>query len=418
MIVPSIDISNGQAVQLIGGEELAIEAGDPRRLMERFSLIGEVAVIDIDAARGEGSNAEMIEELCLMGSVRVGGGIRDSSTAIDWLDRGADKIILGTAAREDILTQLPRDRVIVALDSREGRLVTHGWRQESKTDLVSAMKELRGHCSGFLVTFVEREGRLAGTDLDRARLLVDVAGGARVTVAGGISTPGEIAALDLLGADAQVGMALYSGALTPGEALGAVLQSDRDDGLWPTVVVDETDRALGLAYSSLESLSEAIETRTGVYRSRRHGLWRKGATSGATQELLKVDVDCDRDTLRFTVRQREGFCHTGQRSCWGRDRGLERLARRVAAIAESPTGGNTSLLLRDPALLGAKLKEEAAELARAGSRGEVVAEAADLLYFSLVKAVSAGVRLDEIIAELDRREMRIRRRPMSAKEQK
>ena len=248
MIVPSIDISNGQAVQLIGGEELVIEAGDPRRLMERFSLVGEVAVIDIDAARGEGSNAAVIEELCSMGDVRVGGGIRDVSTAIDWLDLGADKVILGTAAREEILTQLPRDRVIVALDSRDDRVVTHGWRRESETDPASAMEDLREHCWGFLLTFVEREGRMAGTDLDRVRRLVDMAGAAKVTVAGGISTPREIAALDRLGADAQVGMALYNGALPLGEALGAVLQSDRDDGLWPTVVVDEADRALGLAY--------------------------------------------------------------------------------------------------------------------------------------------------------------------------
>ena len=418
MIIPSIDISDGQAVQLIGGEELVIEAGDPRQLMERFSLIGEVAVIDIDAARGEGSNAAVIEELCSMGKVRVGGGIRDLSTAIDWLDRGADKIILGTAAREEILSRLPRDRVIVALDSRDDRVVTHGWRRESRTDPISAMAGLREHCWGFLVTFVEREGRMSGTDLDRARRLVDAAGAARVTVAGGISTPEEIAALDRLGADAQIGMAIYSGALTLGEALGAVLRSDRNDGLWPTVVVDEADRALGLAYSSLESLSEAIETRTGTYQSRRRGLWRKGSTSGATQELLKVDVDCDRDTLRFTVRQKDGFCHTGQRSCWGRDRGLQRLARRLAAMAENPTAGNTSLLLGDPVLLGAKLTEEAEELAAAESKGDVVAEAADVLYFTLVKAASSGVRIDEIVDELDRREMLIRRRPMSSKERK
>ena len=416
MIVPSIDISNGQAVQLVGGEEVAIEAGDPRELMDRFSLMGEVAVIDIDAARGDGSNAAVIEEMCSMGDVRVGGGIRDASTAIDWLDRGAAKVILGTAAREEILRQLPRDRVIVALDSRDGRLVTHGWRRQSDTDPITAMDELREHCWGFLVTFVEREGRMAGTDLDRSRRLVDMAGAARVTVAGGISTAEEIAELDRLGADAQVGMALYNGALTLGEAMSAPLRSDRDDGLWPTVVVDEADRALGLAYSSLESLSEAIETRTGVYESRRRGLWRKGATSGATQELLKVDVDCDRDTLRFTVSQRGGFCHTGRRTCWGEDRGLERLGRRLAVIAENPNEGNTSLLLGDPDLLGAKLTEEARELADAGTHAEVVGEAADVLYFSLVKAVSAGVHLDEIIAELDRREMRIRRRPMSAKE--
>jgi len=416
MIVPSIDISRGQAVQLVGGEEVAIEAGDPRNLMDRFSLLGPVAVIDIDAARGEGSNTEIIAELCSMGAVRVGGGIRDASSALDWLDRGADRVILGTAARPEILAEIPRDRVIVALDSRDNRLVTHGWRREGNGDPLSAMEELVDYCSGFLVTFVEREGRMAGTDLDRAKQLVDAAQGAKVTIAGGVSSMGELAALDALGADAQVGMALYTGAISPGDAVAAVLRSDRPDGLWPTVVVDEAGRALGLAYSSRTSLNEAIETRAGVYQSRRRGLWKKGQASGASQELVAVDVDCDRDTLRFTVRQTAGFCHTGSRNCWGEDRGLERLSRRLSGIAVSPDEGNTSLLLSDPDLLAAKLQEEARELAAATSKPDVVAEAADVLYFSLVKAVSSGAQLDEIAAELDLREKRVRRRPMSAKE--
>lgn len=417
MIVPSIDISGGQAVQLVGGEEIAIEAGDPRGFMERFSLLGEVAIIDIDAARGEGSNAGIIAELCSMGAVRVGGGIRDASTALDWLDRGANKVILGTAANPELLSELPRDRVMVALDSRHNRLVTHGWRRQAVGDPESAIEDLVEYCSAFLITFVEREGRMAGTDLDRARRLVDAAEGAGVTIAGGITSVDEVAALDAIGADAQIGMALYTGAIRPGDAIAAVLESDRPDGLWPTVVVDEAGNALGLAYSSRASLNEAIETRTGVYESRQRGVWRKGRTSGATQELLGVDADCDRDALRFTVRQRDGFCHTGHRSCWGEDRGLERLARRLGTLAERPNDGNTSRLLSDPDLLAAKLNEEAGELAAATSHGGVVAEAADVLYFTLVKAVSSGVQLEEIISELHRREMRVRRRPMAAKEQ-
>ena len=77
MIIPSIDLMRGSTVQLVGGEELAIEAGDPRPLLDRFSRVGETAVIDLDAATGEGSNEELITELCRRGPVRVGGGIRD-----------------------------------------------------------------------------------------------------------------------------------------------------------------------------------------------------------------------------------------------------------------------------------------------------------------------------------------------------
>jgi phosphoribosyl-ATP pyrophosphohydrolase len=418
MIIPSIDISGGQAVQLVGGEQLAIEAGDPLPLLERFGLVGEVAVVDIDAARGEGSNATLIAELCRRGRVRVGGGIRDVATAMEWLDRGAEKVIIGTAASPELLAELPAERVIVALDSRDNEVLSHGWRQRTGQDLMTRIEELKDLCGGFLVTFVEREGRLQGTDLERARRVLAAAAPARVTIAGGITSPEEVAVLDEIGVDAQVGMALYTGGMTLGEALAAIMHSDRPDGLWPTVVVDEHDVALGLVYSSGQSLAAAIEQRRGIYHSRTRGIWVKGETSGAAQQLLGVDLDCDRDTLRFTVRQHgPGFCHTGTRSCWGEDHGLGRLQRRLTQIAASgDPGSNTRKLLGDPGLLAAKLVEEATELADADGADLVTHEAADLLYFLLVRATVVGVSLDDLEAELDRRERRVTRRPMLAKD--
>jgi phosphoribosyl-ATP pyrophosphohydrolase len=381
-------------------------------------LVGEVAVVDIDAARGDGDNAGIIADMCRRGRLRVGGGIRDLPTAIHWLDLGAQKIVIGTAATPELLGELPPDRVIVALDSRDGEVLTHGWRQGTGAGVLERVRELRGLCGGFLVTFVEREGRLAGTDLDRAAMVIEAAAPARVTIAGGITTAAEVAELDRLGADAQVGMALYTGQLALGDSLAAMLSSDRPDGLWPTVVVDQTGAALGMVYSSPESLSRAIEERRGVYQSRTRGVWVKGETSGATQDLLAIDIDCDRDTLRFTVRQEgSGFCHTGSRTCWGEDQGLGRLDRRLTEVARAgEAASNTRKLLGDPGLLAAKLNEEAAELGAAESPDEVINETADLLYFLLVKARAAGVDLDEVASELDRRERRVTRRPMTAKE--
>lgn len=416
MIIPSIDISGGETVQLVGGEEPALTAGDPREVLERLSLVGEVAVIDIDAARGEGNNSSLIEEMARSARIRVGGGIRSAESALDWLDRGAERVIVGTAADEDLLASLPSERVIVALDARDGEVVTHGWRRSSGQGLIDSVRRFRGHTGGFLVTVVEREGRMAGTDLDLAGRVVAEAGGAEVTIAGGVTSVDEIAALDEMGADAQVGMALYTGRLSLASSFAAPLHSDRADGLWPTVVVDEQERALGLAWSSLESLTTALETRRGVYQSRSRGLWFKGATSGAVQELTGVSLDCDRDVIRFTVRQTDGFCHLGTRTCWGTDHGAPRLARRLAAIAtERPEGSNTVTLFEDDALLTAKLMEEAAELGEADDPAHIAEEAADLLYFTLVKCVAAGVGLEDIEDILDRRERRVRRRPMTAK---
>ena len=96
MIIPSIDLMNGNAVQLVGGKEMALDAGDPRPIAEKFGRVGEIAVIDLDAALSQGSNREVIEDLLKLAPCRVGGGIRDVETALDWLDKGARKVILGT----------------------------------------------------------------------------------------------------------------------------------------------------------------------------------------------------------------------------------------------------------------------------------------------------------------------------------
>ncbi len=417
MIVPSIDIVGGCAVQLVGGETLAVDAGDPRPLMERFSVVGEVAVIDIDAARGDTSNRAAIVELCSLGRVRVGGGIRDIDTALEWLDAGADKIIVGTAATPGFLRELPMERVIVALDARDGAIVTHGWRTQTDRPLIESVAELADLCGGFLVTFVEREGRLKGTDMDLATRVINSAGQASVTIAGGITTADEIAALDALGADAQVGMALYKEQLSLADAVSAPLISDRSDGLWPTIVTDERGVALGLAWSDAESLANAIETRTGTYHSRTRGLWQKGASSGATQRLLRIDVDCDRDAMRFMVEQSDpGFCHTNTRTCFGDDGGIGRLARRLETIrSERPSGSNTVALFDDDRLLADKLLEEAGELVAATTTREVLHETADVIYFALAKAVASGVSIRAIEDELDAREQKVTRRPMTRK---
>ena len=415
MIVPSIDIVAGSTVQLIGGETHVLDAGEPGAILERFSRVGEVAVVDIDAARGEGDNTELIERLCHQGPIRVGGGIRTVERARSWLDAGAEKVVIGTAADERLLAELPKERVIVALDAIRGEVVTHGWRSATGRDLLDSISRLRELCGGFLVTFVEREGRMEGTDLDLACKVVEAAGDTRVTIAGGVTTPSEVAVLDGVGADAQVGMALYTGKLDLAEGFAAPLVSDRADGLWPTVVVDEHEKALGLVYSSVGSLRQALETGRGVYESRSRGRWVKGESSGDAQELIGVSVDCDRDSLLFRVRQTGSFCHLGPRTCWGVDRGLTRLERRLRDIVdERPAGSNTVRLLESPALLDAKLREEMAELLEENS--DISAETADVLYFALVKSVAAGVKLEDIERVLDRRERAVTRRSMTAKE--
>ena len=153
--------------------------------------------------------------------------------------------------------------------------------------------------------------------------------------------------------------------------------------------------SLGLVWSNRDSIAAAVRERQGIYWSRSRGrLWRKGESSGATQHLLRVDLDCDRDTLRFTVRQEApGFCHTGNRGCFGDEFGLGTLERTIRSRLDDPVpGSGTRALIENPDLLAAKLVEEARELALAEGAGAAEAEAADLIYFALTALVARAGR--------------------------
>jgi len=418
MIVPSIDLMNGRAVQLRHGREFVLDGGDPLARLDEFAVAGEVAVVDLDAALGQGSNAPLMRAMVRRAPCRVGGGIRSLDAARAWLDAGARKVVLGTAASPELCGQLPRDRVIAAVDAQRGEVVVDGWRTKTGAKVQERIAQLAPCVGGFLFTQVEREGAMAGFDLAAVRDAVQAAGPARVTAAGGITTAAEVAALDAAQADAQVGMALYTGRLALGEAVAAPLTKPLPGGVWPTVVCDELGRTLGLVWSTRESMTRAVAERRGIYWSRsRQAVWVKGETSGNTQELLRVELDCDRDALRFTVRQQGvGFCHLERPSCWSEAFDLGVLESMIRSRRDEPVPeSGTARLLADGALLGAKLREEAGELAAATSAPEAVHETADLFYMGLVALVRSGASLADVLGELERRHGAVSRRPMVAK---
>jgi phosphoribosyl-ATP pyrophosphohydrolase len=186
-----------------------------------------------------------------------------------------------------------------------------------------------------------------------------------------------------------------------------MIDFEKGGGLVPTVVCDAFDgQPRMLAYSSRESFELAIRERAGVYWSRSRGrLWRKGEESGATQRLIRVGSDCDRDTLLFYVEQTGPTCHLGTDRCFDkRPFTWETLAARVAGRAAAPSGSSyTSKLLAEPALLREKIVEEAVEVTEARSTADVAWECADLLYFMTVKMHDAGVSIADVMSQLAER---------------
>jgi phosphoribosyl-ATP pyrophosphohydrolase/phosphoribosyl-AMP cyclohydrolase/histidinol dehydrogenase len=206
-----------------------------------------------------------------------------------------------------------------------------------------------------------------------------------------------------------------------GLAYAACIKTDRLDGLFTTVVCTRSGEALGLVYSSKESIIASLECGRGVYYSRsRNGLWRKGDTSGHYQVLHRIDVDCDGDAIRFTVTQKgddvTAFCHLNTLSCWGELHGVRHLEKTLKdRLHNAPEGSYTKRLFNDSELLRDKLVEEAQELSEADDKQHVAEELADVLYFAMVKAATYGVSIDDAVIELDKRARKVTRRAGDSK---
>lgn len=223
MIIPCIDLMGGKVVQLIQGREKALEGGTPEEMLEKFSAFPEIQVIDLDAAMSRGSNDSLVELLASRAVTRVGGGVRTAERARQLVARGARKVIIGTAAftsggiNEPFLREAAAttgtDRLLIALDSKDGRIVVKGWREATSLGAEEVIRQLEPYCSGFLCTYVDKEGMLQGTDLDWFRRL-RAATGHELTAAGGITTLEEIRELARLGIHAALGMAIYTGRLS------------------------------------------------------------------------------------------------------------------------------------------------------------------------------------------------------------
>jgi phosphoribosylformimino-5-aminoimidazole carboxamide ribotide isomerase len=224
MIIPCIDLQGGKAVQLVRGRKLALSVDDVLGLLDRFRDYPILHVIDLDAAMRKGSNARWIRALCKKGKmkVRVGGGIRSAAQAKKILSWGAEKVIVGSAAFEegriagkflsDLAKRVGKKNIIIALDTQRGRILVRGWQEKLKLRPEEVIPELEPYCSEFLSTFVDNEGTMKGTDLKWFGKLRRVTK-FPITAAGGIRSMKEVRALEKIGMNAAVGMAIYTGQL-------------------------------------------------------------------------------------------------------------------------------------------------------------------------------------------------------------
>jgi len=228
MLIPCIDLQSNQAVQLVHGRKRELAVSDVFGLLEKFQSHQWLHIIDLDAAIGTGNNNALAKQLCLQArkryhfKIRIGGGIRTISRAAEIAKWGADQIIIGSAAFKAgqlntlflraLNKKLPRRKIVIALDTARGHITIHGWRRKLALRPTDVMPQLEPFCSAFLCTDVDREGTMAGANLQWFRQL-RAATKHPLIAAGGISTNAQISALAKLHMDAAVGMSLYKNRL-------------------------------------------------------------------------------------------------------------------------------------------------------------------------------------------------------------
>ncbi|MDR0644133.1 MAG: phosphoribosyl-ATP diphosphatase [Treponema sp.] len=458
MVIASIDIQDGRVVQLKQGSELVLQRDNAEELAEEFDRYGEVAVIDLDAAMGKGSNLDIVKPLLRKAECRVGGGIKTVKQARELLSMGAKKVIVGstvfrvngrfgvnTEFLSTMAKEIGREHIIVAVDAKKDqdgdyRITIDGWRTQTGLALVETAKAVEPFTSELLFTGVDREGTMTGLDLTPVKHLRERVSCA-ITGAGGVSTVEEIETLAELGCDVQLGMALYTGKVNMADAFLRCLNwkkgflnpadlsnnaerapsfSLKEYSLGPTnhgaltpplqallpIIAQTADgQVLMTGFVDHEALAETFARGNLCFHSRtRNKLWMKGESSGSILKLLRLRADCDRDALLAIVAPAGPVCHTGAWSCFGVDRAYtwERLQAIIADRFQHPKPGSYTATL-DNELVREKVREEAVEVCTARTHDEVVWEAADLLYFTTALMTREGVSVTEVLTELERR---------------
>jgi len=220
MLIPSIDLMGGRIVQLVQGEKLRLAFDDFEYWIEKFSKFPLVQLIDLDAAMRQGDNSALVEQIAKRLPVQAGGGIHSIERAGQVLDAGAKRVIIGSALfspegtvnttfAAKLAEAVGPGRVVAGIDTKNGRIAVKGWKAQVELTPDEAIPQLEPHVAAFLYTHVDGEGTLQGFPIETAARLRKLTQ-RQLIVAGGIRSQQEVDALDAIGADAVVGMAVYT----------------------------------------------------------------------------------------------------------------------------------------------------------------------------------------------------------------
>lgn len=404
MIIPALELHGGRVVTVQADGSYHTHEDDPVELARALYRLGEIVVIDLDAAQDKGDNLDLIKQICRVAECRVGGGIRDERRGDRLLRAGAKQLLVGTGADEELLARFPRKKVLVAMDIQDGRVVRRGWSEETDIDPVDLAMRFREHCAGFVYTLVGHRDQMEQPELERFEQLKSALPDHRLTAAGGFSTMEDLRELDRMGVDGQLTYGHPPLGTDLAKAFVSVLDFEKSSGLVSVVVQDTAGQVLSLMHANQEAVLMSVQTGMATYWSAGQGkIFTKGQRSGNTQDVITVRQDCTRGALLFTVQPTGPSCHLGQYSCFDDiSYNLHRIEQLMQdrKSGDDPRKSYTQLMLADRKAIKQRIRSEAEALANAGSADEVLWETADLLYFVLLNLVHENLSLDDVNREL------------------
>jgi len=417
--IPTLDISNGQAVLVRHGQVYQI-LGDPMEKAKFISIGTHFQIVDIDAAMGTGSNKELIKKIVQQYPCYVGGGIRTYQDAIDFLNSSARRVIISTAI-DTLITQIPKERLIVAFDvDKDNNVFSKGRTDKMSENLFQLIDKYGNSIDMMTITFHHAEGTCQGIPYDQVKEIKNYITqknfNIKLVCAGGIATIIQIDKLIRLDVIPQFGSGFWNGMFTLGDIFQCISTyclekkwvSFNSVKLIPTIVQSIDGQVLGLVFSTPETLKLSLDSRVATFYSRdQNQIWIKGATSGNYHRVYAVHYCCDGTSIRFVV-DGNMFCHLGTKSCFGHtDPSRASLKSIQSNVQEKLKNANlnsyTQKLLNEPFKINSKILEESQELVCATKQDDVVYETADLLYFTLMNLEKHGINIQSVENELIKR---------------
>ncbi|MCH9010960.1 MAG: 1-(5-phosphoribosyl)-5-[(5-phosphoribosylamino)methylideneamino]imidazole-4-carboxamide isomerase [Chloroflexi bacterium] len=235
-VIPAIDLRGGRCVRLYQGDydRETVFSDDPMEVARRWVDLGarRLHVIDLDGAKsGEQPNAEAAYRIAGEAGVPVqlGGGIRSVESARQAIERGIDRVLLGTAAVEEpdllrkLVDELGPERVVVTVDARDGKVALKGWTETSEVEAEQLIRDMRvAGVSRYLYTDISRDGTLTEPNFDALERLTTISD-VKIIAAGGISSVEHLSRLRDIGVEsAVVGTAIYTGDIDLGQAIAVL----------------------------------------------------------------------------------------------------------------------------------------------------------------------------------------------------